>query len=143
MLMRHGVSRPVAESLSADYPERIPTAVRLVEEKVASGWKARSLSASLVDAVKEPAKWGYAAPQKDVKPPTKKTQAPVPDETPPDLKTVVESLAKVKLGRQLSPMAQDALEALTEEQFQTVKQALMKPKSEALPLLQALLSAPL
>ncbi|WP_135230613.1 replication initiator protein A [Deinococcus fonticola] len=143
LLMKHGVSRPVAESLSADYPERIPTAVRLVEEKIAAGWKARSLSASLVDAVKEPGKWGYAAPQKDVKAPPKKKQTVTPDEAPLDLKTVVESLMKVKLGRPLSPMAQDALDALTEEGLQAIKQALMKPKSEALPLVQALLSAPL
>lgn len=143
LLLAQGVSRPVAESLSADYPERIPIAIRLIEEKIAVGWKPRSHSAALVDAVKEPHKWGYAAAEKPVKVPAKKTKAPEPEPPAPDLKSVVESLAKVKLGRSLSPLAQDALAALNDEQLETVKQALLKPKAEALPLLQALLNAPL
>lgn len=143
LLMQHGVSRPVAESLSADYPERIPTAVRLIEEKAASGWKPRSFSASLVDAVKEPGKWGYAAPQKAVKPPARKVKAPEPELPALGLRDVVESLVKVKLGRPLSPMAQEAFNALSDDQLQEAKTALMKPKKDALPLVQALLAAPL
>lgn len=145
LLMGYGVSRPVAESLSADYPERIRSAIGLVEEKTRTGWKPRSLSAAVVDAVKEPSKWGYAAPEKTKKAPVKRRGVEKEAEPPqPTTREVIDSLIKVKLGRPLSPMALDILGEFSEEQLLTVKSALLKPKKEeALALLQAVLNAPL
>jgi len=60
-LMERGVSRPVSEALAADHPNRIEPALTVIEERLASGWKPRSMAASVVDAVRNPAKWGYAA----------------------------------------------------------------------------------
>lgn len=142
-LAQRGVGAAVAASLAADHPERVLPAIRAVEEKLNSGWKPRSLPASLVDAVRNPGKWGYADTQQAVKPRARKAQPSEPQQPVADLKTVVESLIKVKLGRALSPMAQEVLDGFGDEQLQAVKQALIKPKKEALPLVQALLSAPL
>ena len=55
-LLERGVTRPVAEALAADHPERIAPALRVIDERLRSGWKPRSLAASVVDAVCNPAK---------------------------------------------------------------------------------------
>lgn len=60
LLLARDVTRPVSESLAADHPDRVRPAIRAVDERLTSDWKPRSLPASLVDAVRNPAKWGYA-----------------------------------------------------------------------------------
>ena len=114
LLLARGVTRPVAESLSADHPDRVRPAIRAVDERLTSGWKPRSLPASLVDAVRNPAKWGYAAAPVKVK---KGPARPLPDSDPPeeplDPRAVILSTLKLKLKRSPSPMALDALAELS------------------------------
>ena len=144
LLLARGVTRPVAESLSADHPDRVRPAIRAVDERLTSGWKPRSLPASLVDAVRNPAKWGYAAaPVKVKKGPAK----PLPDSDPPpeplDPRAVILSTLKLKLKRSPSPMALDALAELSPAGLDLLRSAMMRPTAEYLALASQMLGTAL
>lgn len=146
LLMDRGVTRPVAETLASDHPQRIPVALKLIDERLATGWKPRSLSASAVDAVRNPAKWGYTHPKEasDAAPKTRKRVKPIVDvEQPPDPKATVLVMLKLKLGRAPSSGAVKALDALDPHGLTAVRDALQRPKEEALKLASSILLAEL
>lgn len=145
-LLGRGVTRPVAEALAADHPQRIAPALRVIDERLATGWKPRSLAASVVDAVRNPQKWGYAAPDSPAKPPAKRKtrkRAQEEEETPSDPRETANVLLRLKLGRTPSREALQAVEELDATRLSVLTDALRKPKEEALPLVSALLSAEL
>lgn len=126
-LTAKGVGSAVAASLSADHPERIYPALRCVEEKLGSGWKPRSLPAAIVDAVRNPGKWGYAA-QEITPVPTKqsrkkKEQKAEVAEAPLDPRETVRNLLKLRL-RAESTVALRAVDQAGPEQLQALKAAL-------------------
>jgi len=150
LLIARGVTRPVAESLASDHPERVEPVLRKIDVALTTGWKPRSLPASIVDGIRHPEKWTQGIPQprtsaqKAVAPKRKAT--PISDAAP-DLdtnpRTMALTLIKVRLGRPLSPMGLMAFEDLTDQQVHAVLAAARRPAAEALPLLQSLLNAPL
>ncbi len=142
-LMARGVPRPVAETLAADHPERIEVALQAIDKAVASGWKARSMSASVIDAVRDPAKWGYAVQKPVVKAPAKRRVDPEPTPAPADPRGTALTMLRVKLSRPLSPMAEMALQELDEVGVAALNDALRRPAKEALPLATAILNAAL
>lgn len=134
-LLAHRVSRPVAESLAADHPERIDPALRVVDARLAEGWKPRNLGASVVDAVRNPAKWGYALPSS--RPPPASLRSPrartgAPEDTSPDPVELARALLRVKLGRALTPVEQEALGALSPAGLMALTTALKQPVGEGL-----------
>ncbi|GAA4001814.1 hypothetical protein GCM10022631_10460 [Deinococcus rubellus] len=144
LLLARGVTRPVAESLAADHPDRVRPAIQSVDERLGSGWKPRSLPASLVDAVRNPTKWGYTpAPEKVKKGPTKVRPTSDPPPEPLDPRAALLSSLKLKLRRALSPMAQEALAELSPAGLDLLRSALMKPTPEYLALAEQLLGSPL
>lgn len=142
-LMGNGVAGPVAASLSADHPERIYPALRCVEEKLDSGWKPRSLPAAIVDAVRNPGKWGYAAQEVSRAVPRKAParKAVNAEEAPLDPKDTVRSLLRVRLSRSPSPAALSALESATPEQLAVLKTALTTHPSN-MTLVESVLGCP-
>ncbi|GAA3998927.1 hypothetical protein GCM10022631_07130 [Deinococcus rubellus] len=144
LLLARGVTRPVAESLAADHPDRVRPAIQSVDERLTSGWKPRSLAASLVDAVRNPAKWGYAvAPEKVKKGPAKVRHGSDPLPEPLDPREVILSSLKLKLKRLPSPMAQEALVDLSPVGLDLLRAALMQPTAEYLALAERVLGSPL
>jgi plasmid replication initiation protein len=145
-LLERGVTRPVAEALAADHPQRITPALRVIDERLRTGWKPRSLAASVVDAVRNPSKWGYEGAHSPVKAPVKKSKAspaqPVP-EPAADPKETALILLKLKLGRSPSAAALEAVDSLDTRQMELLMDALKRTKGEALPLVRALLCAEL
>ena len=116
LLLNRGVTRPVSETLASDHPQRIQVALKLIDERLATGWKPRSLSASVVDAVRNPIKWGYASPKeaKVTPPKVRKSVKPIIDaEEPSDPKATVLVLLKLKLGR--APSAEEVNSELAAE----------------------------
>lgn len=142
-LSRKGVGSAVAASLSADHPERIYPALRCVEEKLDSGWKPRSLPAAIVDAVRNPGKWGYAAQEVSRAAPRKAParKAVNAEEAPLDPKDTVRSLLRVRLSRSPSPAALSALESATPEQLAVLKTALTTHPSN-MTLVESVLGGP-
>ncbi len=141
-LLERGVTRPVAEALAADHPQRITPALRVIDERLQSGWKPRSLAASVVDAVRNPVKWGYKAPEQPGKAPAAKRAGKKAAEDPAPASRPVETvliLLKFKLGRAPSPQTVEAINALSESGLAALLDALKRPKDEALPLMMALL----
>lgn len=128
-LMGKGVTAPVAASLSADHPERIYPAIRTVEEKLASGWKPRSLPASLVDAIRNPNKWGYVAPTTAT---ARKQKAPRPilEDPPLDPRETVRSLLRVRLGRAPREGALKALARASTDELILLRQLLTEHGSD-------------
>lgn len=141
-LMERGVTRPVAEALAADHPERVAPALRVIDQRLSTGWKPRSLAASVVDAVRNPAKWGYAAGKAALPGPKKKKAQDVED-VPVDPRQTVLVLLRLKLNRAPSSGAVAAVEHLTDAALAAVRDALERPKDEALRLVQTLLSTEL
>lgn len=125
-LTSKGVGAAVAASLSADHPERVYPALRTVEEKLGSGWKPRSVPAAIVDAVRNPSKWGYAAQEIVPAPSPRKARkkAAPQEEAPLDPRDTVRSLLRVRLGRPASAAALRALDSATPEQLSVLKTAL-------------------
>ena len=144
-LMERGVTRPVAESLAADHPERVVSALQVIDERLATGWKPRSMAASVVDAVRNPAKWGYgvAAEKKIPKGARVRKAQDASQDIPADPRQTVLVLLRLKLGRAPSVAALAAIEALSEPQLTTLREALERPKAEGLRLAQAMLSTDL
>nr|WP_246363451.1 replication initiator protein A [Deinococcus budaensis] len=144
-LTLRGVVPAVAASVSADHPERVMPALRAVEQRVQGGWKPRSLSAAIVDAIKNPEKWEYA-PQTPLKPPKGKRAAPRPaeaPEAPADPRGAAQVMLKLKLKRDPSPLALDALKALSPEGVTALTAALKRPGPDALELAVGILGTPL
>lgn len=145
LLLDRGVTRPVAETLASDHPQRIPVALKLIDERLATGWKPRSISASVVDAVRNPGKWGYAAPQAATEAPPKPRKGVKPiieAEAPTDPRETIVVLLKLKLGRSPSAEAVRAVDNLDPFSLTAVRDALKKPKEQALQLVSALLQVP-
>lgn len=145
-LLERGVTRPVAEALAADHPTRITPALNIIDERLQTGWKPRSLAASVVDAVRNPDKWGYSAPEGHGKAPLKKIRGSRPVEpvaAPSSPRETALVLLKLKLGRPPSEMALAQLGQLEDSQLAALVDALKRPRDEALPLVGALLSVEL
>ncbi|UQN10659.1 replication initiator protein A [Deinococcus sp. QL22] len=148
-LMNRGVTRPVAEALAADHPDRVAPALRQVDERLAAGWKPRSLAASVVDAVRNPSKWGFGVGEAPSKPskaaPKRKRTASAEEDLPgpQDARETLGVLLRLRLSRAPSAAALAALQELTAEQVSTVRAALERPAAEALPLVRILLSVEL
>ena len=141
-LMERGVTRPVAEALAADHPERVVPALKTIDERLSTGWKPRSLAASLVDAVRNPGKWGYAAQSTSKKALPAVKRKKFHDDThdvPADPRETILVLLRLKLGRAPSGSAVAAVEELDDKALTTVREALERPKVEALRLVQTLL----
>ena len=145
-LMARGVTRPVAEALAADHPQRVMPALRIIDERLQTGWKPRSLAASVVDAVRNPAKWGYAASESPKKVPAQKPRtkkAQEVNEPPSQPRETALVMLKLKLGRAPSPAALQALQQLGEEPLAQLLGALKRTKAEALLEARALLAVEL
>lgn len=138
-LMNRRVTKPVAEALAGQHPERVMPALRVVEERLSTGWRPRSVAAAVVDAVRDPAKWGYLTPSastpvKEAARPKKAKTPPAEEEAPaPPAKEVAMSFLKLRLGRPPSLYAQAALEELSEDELRQLNQILMKPAEVCLP----------
>lgn len=145
-LKARGVVPGVAATLSADYPERVRPAIQAVEFRMQGGWKPRSLPATLVDAIKNPQKYEYALPATSPEPPRKRRsgsrQDPPtpPPEAPADPREAVRIMLRLKLKREPSAAAVQALADLSPEGLAAVQHALTtKPADEALRLAATLL----
>lgn len=141
-LMDRGVTRPVAETLAADHPQRIVAALRVVDERLSGGWKPRSLPASIVDAVRNPKKWGYVDTEGPKKAPARKRAAKAVQEdvdVPQDPRSTALVLLKLHLSRAPSPAAEAAVQGLSEEGLILLLGALKQSKAQALPLAATLL----
>lgn len=141
-LMAHRVSRPVAESLAADHPERIDPALRLVDARLAEGWKPRNLGASVVDAVRNPVKWGYVLPPTPVPASRSRRQAlpaSEPEDTASDPTELARALLRVKLNRALTPVEQEALAGLSSAGLTALTSALKQPAGEGVAQARAIL----
>ncbi|THF69837.1 plasmid replication initiator protein [Deinococcus sp. Arct2-2] len=142
LLMARGVTRPVAEALAADHPTRIWPALQTIDQRLGGGWRPRSLAAAVVDAVRNPDKWGFAATEPPKQPVKKAAKLPVSPPMPePDLRASVTMLLKVRLtpGQPLSAQVTSALTGLPDERLPLLRDALSRPGTEALPLAAALL----
>ena len=144
-LLERGISRPVAEALAADHPLRIQPALRIIDERLATGWKPRSLPAAIVDAIRNPGKWGYVASdcsERPVKAPRKVKggkRAEETQEAPSDPKETAATLLKLHLRRVPSEAALNALERLGEVGLATLLTALKQEKAEALRMAEIIL----
>lgn len=105
LLTEMKVSRPVAEALVADHPERIRPAVRAVRQRLDEGYRPRSLAATLVDAVRNPEKYDTRTGEASVTP--TRARVKVQAEPQPVLLPLsreeslgmIRSILRVKLGR--------------------------------------------
>ncbi len=102
------VTRPVAEALVTEHPERIREVVQAMRTRLAQGFKPRSLGAATVDAVRNPEKYvtahgpvlnGNAAPSRTgsrAKPAPQPVLLPL---TQSEALGMIRNILKVKLGR--------------------------------------------
>lgn len=128
-LKARGVVPGVAATLSADYPERVRPAIHAVEFRIQGGWKPRSLPSAIVDAIKNPEKWGYALPAAPpaAQRPRRPRGKPAAMEDPPapvDPRETVRMLLRVKLKREPSDAALSALRSLSPEGVAVMREAL-------------------
>ncbi|MFB9994831.1 hypothetical protein ACFFLM_23045 [Deinococcus oregonensis] len=134
-LIQRGVVPAVAASLSAAHPDRIMPAIRRVEARVGTGWKPRSLPASIVDAVKDPEKWEYAeVPAQRPKTARKRSAATVKVFSPPEPvytpQETVLSLLRVKLNREVTPKLTQQVHDLTPAGVDALRTALIMNSKE-------------
>ena len=145
ILIARNVTRPVAETLAADHPDRIRLALRIIDERLTGGWKPRSLAASIVDAVRNPKKWGYMAADAPESPRKATVKRKPPKEPEPESEHAQDPrgtslvLLKLHLGRAVSSKAIAAVNELDDAGAAALLTALQKGKSEALHLAQAIL----
>ena len=99
------VSRPVAEALVTDHPDRIRPAVKAVRQRINEGYRPRSLAATMVDAVRNPEKYDVRSAVTNTVP-TKARAKAQPEPQPvllplnrEELLGMVRSILRVKLGR--------------------------------------------
>ncbi|WP_019010867.1 replication initiator protein A [Deinococcus aquatilis] len=145
-LLDRGVTRPVAEALAADHPQRIVPALRVIDERLGTGWKPRSIPASVVDAIRNPGKWGYAVTDNVSKAPARSkagSSEGAMDDLPSKPRETARVLLKLKLGRVPSVAAAEAIDQLSEDGLSSLLDALKRTKDQALPLVRALLSVDL
>lgn len=141
-LLDHGVTRPVAESLAADHPQRIRLALRMVNERLQTGWKPRSLPASIVDAVRNPKKWGYAAPESHAKAPPRKSKGNRANEDSQALYDPRETalvMLRLHLGQAPSREIEQRLQELDEITLNALLVALKNSREDALKLSRTIL----
>ena len=142
------VSRPVAEALVADHPERIRTAVEAVKQRLDTGYKPRSVAATLVDAVRHPEKYdvlprqAQASSKKTGTAKTKREDQPVllPLSREESL-GMVRSLLRVKLGRPPHAETVAALETLDTDAVERLAAA-VRGRGDLVDLVQALTGLP-
>ncbi|ACO47397.2 replication initiator protein A [Deinococcus deserti] len=144
-LMAHRVTRPVAETLAADYPERVTPAISVIEERLKGGWRPRSVSAALVDAIRNPEKWGYTPPPSRHGPKAASVPQPAlhsPQEAEPltTPRETARTLLRLRLGRDCSLFAQHEIDQLSDAGMQALIEALHRPKEEGLPLVSSILN---
>ncbi|GGL89959.1 hypothetical protein GCM10010840_30000 [Deinococcus aerolatus] len=117
------VTRPVAEALVAEHPDRIREVVKAVGMRLAEGFKPRSLGATLVDAVRNPDKYVASPPTSPPGPgpshaKIRRTPEPQPvllPLSPAESLGMVANILKVKLGRAPQPTVLAKLAALPAE----------------------------
>ena len=141
LLVARGVSRPVAESLSSDAPERVKPALQVIDERLSGGWKPKSLPATVVDAVRNPVKWGYGDAPKSVRPAQKVSAEPselahAPVET-------AQVFLKVRLKRSASSHAVAALQGLDADQLGQVITMLKSSDHDVIQQVERYLGVPL
>ncbi|GHF57766.1 plasmid replication initiation protein [Deinococcus metalli] len=99
------VSRPVAEALVTDHPDRIRPAVKAVRQRLEEGYRPRSLAATMVDAVRNPEKYDVRSSAPNAVPTLPRVKAqpePQPLLLPLNREEslgMVRSILRVKLGR--------------------------------------------
>lgn len=123
------VTRPVAEALVTEHPERIREVVQAMRTRLAQGFKPRSLGAATVDAVRNPEKYVAAqGPGRNDTAARSRTSGKARGEPQPVLLPLTQSeslgmiqnILKVKLGRaphaaavaRLAGLPPDAIEQL-------------------------------
>ena len=119
------VSRPVAEALAAEHPERIEPATARVRQRIQAGYKPRLQSGMVVDAVRNPEKYDVLLPVSP-EPASGRTlnagrspARPVVEEAQPltaeEQVGFIRTMLKVKLSRPLRMEAETALQALSQQ----------------------------
>lgn len=142
-LLQRDVTRPVAETLAADHPQRIHLALRMIDQRLSTGWKPRSLAASVVDAVRNPKKWGYEAPDSPVKAPTKREPEKETPEERPDPRDTALVFLKLHLRRAVSKEAEAVIRNLNDEQIAGLLTIVKKSPEEALRMTKVVLGVEL
>ena len=146
-LVERKVIRSVAEDLASSYPQRIPLALRALDAKMQTGWRPRSIAASIVDAVRNPKKWDYIDPDtvsekpKAARKPARAVEAETPLSDAAKV-TMILNLLRVKLGRPASPMFTTELERLPSVSLDALQTALLQPKEKALELAVSIVGIP-
>ena len=117
------VSRPVAEALAAEHPERIEPATARVRQRIQAGYKPRSQSGMVVDAVRNPEKYDVVLPSVSapvsapaLQPPRtsiKRTVEASQPLTAEEQAGFIRMMLKVKLSRPMKADAEAALEVLS------------------------------
>jgi len=117
------VSRPVAEALAAEHPDRIAPATARVRQRIQAGYKPRSQSGMVVDAVRNPEKYDVLLAETPsssaVKAPNAGRVLPkLPNEeaapmTAEEQVGFIRTMLKVKLSRPMKADAQAALDGLS------------------------------
>lgn len=141
-LLDRGVTRPVAEALAADHPQRVGAALRVIDERLGTGWKPRSLPASVVDAVRNPGKWGYAAADSPVKPPVRRARSTGQEAQPEpasDPRGAAVTMLRLHLGRRPSAEALTAIETLDAAGLAVLLDAVKRPRQDAVTLAEQVL----
>lgn len=123
MLMAMKVSRPVAEALAAEHPERIEPATARVKQRVNAGYKPRSQSGMVVDAIRNPEKYDVVLPNSPALKPSPTTKSggiqmsPAIEKSQPmtseEQADFIRMMLKVKLSRSMKAEAEAALERLS------------------------------
>lgn len=140
LLVEWGVSRPGAQALAADHPERVEPAVAEVQARMRDGFKPRNLGAVVTDAVRNPGKYPGASASKPAKATSatrKAEQAPDPGDTPPDRAEALAAAYRLKLRRELTLYEHEALRRLGDSGLDALSAALRDGNTDlALSILQ-------
>ena len=117
------MSRPVAEALAAEHPERIEPVTARVRQRIQAGYKPRSQSGMVVDAVRNPEKYdvvlpgsGDAAPASTSKAVRVQKLVPVVEAQPltaEEQAGFIRTMLRLKLSRAMKTEAEVALESLS------------------------------
>ncbi|SMB83020.1 replication initiator protein A [Deinococcus hopiensis] len=146
LLLEQGVTRPVAEALVTDHPDRIRPAVEAVKARMSNGYVPRSRAAVMVDAVRRPDRYieekkpvlvSTAAGTRAGSAPRRKAavlgqQLPlltVPEQ-PADRREALISAFKMLFRRDLTADEREGLSALSEEGMTALSSALMGRKKD-------------
>lgn len=144
MLTQRGMSLPVAERYAKKLSRTvIEDAVAKFDQRLESGYKPKNPGGLMADMLEHPDKYIVLASQKPVKGPAKPrvVEEPIIEDSDPLQTATV--LLKLRLGREASPMALEALEELGSEGVSALLAALKNPKDKALSLAVSILGVPL